>query len=372
MNTKSWFMIDNAGEIDTPALILYPGRISKNIKLLKTFVPDPHLLRPHVKTHKCPEVVRLMLEAGIVKYKCSTLAEAEMLAMQGAPDILLAYQPVGPRAERLLMLQRHFPGSSFSCLIDNLETAQHLSQAARKKNQTIKVFLDLNVGMNRTGIIPGPAAFEVYQKILTSLDGLDIGGLHVYDGHLRDPDLEVRTVKCNETFLPVRKLQEDLLNSTDRDVTIIAGGSPTLPIHAQRKDVECSPGTFIFWDKGYEQILGEQPFYFAAVMLTRIISRPTDDLVCIDLGHKAIASENPLDKRACFLNAPSVTPVSHSEEHMVLNAGKDHSFQVGDILYAVPYHVCPTVALHDFAYACVDNQVKESWSITARKRKITL
>ena len=100
----AWYTIDNIAELDTPALVLYPDRVRENIRHAIAMVGDPAWLRPHVKTHKSPEVTRLMLAAGIRQFKCATIAEAEMLAMEGAPDVLLAYQPIGPKALRFVTL----------------------------------------------------------------------------------------------------------------------------------------------------------------------------------------------------------------------------------------------------------------------------
>ncbi len=369
MEAEFWYKVNNVKEIDSPALIIYPERVKSNIKLLQTFVSDSQQLRPHVKTNKCREVIKIMLESGITKYKCATITEAEILAAQGAEDVLLAYQPSGPKAERFCKLQQHFSGTSFSCLIDNPKTLSELSVLAGKFKISIRVFIDLNVGMNRTGIAPGKEALKLFLEA-NDLTGIEMIGLHAYDGHLRDTDLEVRKQKCDEAFREVDQLRSQIKKATGKAPVLIAGGTPTFPIHARKPDVECSPGTFVFWDKGYQQILPEQPFQFAALVMTRIISTPDDQTICIDLGHKAIASENPIHNRVRFLNAPDIEPICHSEEHMVLKATKNHRYQVGDVLYGVPYHICPTVALYDIASICTHNVFRESWEIEGRKRKI--
>jgi D-serine deaminase-like pyridoxal phosphate-dependent protein len=135
--------------------------------------------------------------------------------------------------------------------------------------------------------------------------------------------------------------------------------------------VECSPGTFIFWDKGYQQLLPEQPFLFASLVVTRVVSKPADDIATVDLGHKAIASENPITNRVYFLNSPDVLPIGHSEEHLVLKTAPNE-LQVGDILYGVPHHICPTVALHETMGVIEKNKFTGSWNVVSRKRKITI
>jgi D-threonine aldolase len=366
-----WYTIRNADRLDTPALVLYPDRIKRNIELLKTFVADTNQLRPHVKTNKCPQVVKLMLEARITKFKCATIAEGEMLALEGAGDVLLAYQPVGPKARRFCDLTRKYPKTIFSCLIDNLKSLSELSALGVESNLKIRVLIDLNVGMNRTGIEAGKEALELYLAASNS-KGIDIIGLHVYDGHLRDTDFALRKQKCDDTFRAVEVLQEQILKATGNNPIVVAGGTPTFPIHAKRKGVEASPGTFIFWDRGYQQLLAEQPFEFAALVVTRVISKPHDQTICIDLGHKSIASENPITHRVYFLNAPDMQPIGHSEEHMVFRTESNQPREVGDVLYGVPLHICPTVALYEEASTCLGNMVGENWPILARKRKISI
>ena len=97
---------------------------------------------------------------------------------------------------------------------------------------------------------------------------------------------------------------------------------------------------------------------------------PTKDKICIDLGYKSIASENELQRRVFFLNAPHLKPIAHSEEHMVIEAGINHGFKIGDVLYALPVHICPTVALYSHAVIVNDNKIDGKWKIIARDREI--
>jgi D-threonine aldolase len=349
---------------------VYPERVKSNITALIDSIDNIKRLRPHIKTHKSPEVSRLMLDAGISKFKCATIAEAEMLATLGAKDILLAYQPVGPKAERLSLLVEKFPGIQWACLIDDLEMARDLSYVFEKKKQVIAVFIDLNVGMNRTGIAPNDA-FGLYDDC-KRLSGISIVGLHAYDGHLRDVDFMLRTKKCDEAFERVTQLQKQIESTSGKTMTLVAGGTPTFSIHKTRKDVECSPGTYIYWDKGYEDILREQHYQHAALVVSRVISTPAENIICTDLGHKAIASENPIQNRVYFINAPELQPIGHSEEHMVFKTVPGIKYKVGDVLYGIPFHVCPTVALHEIAHAVVDGNVSDQWINTSRKRKLTV
>src|SRR5450432_966917 len=329
MRENSWFNVENAHEYDSPALLLFPKRIKENIHKLVSSI-EPGLLRPHVKTCKIPEVCSLMMEAGISKFKAATIAEAEMLAMIKAPDVLLAYQPSLPKIKRLIRLIQTYPETKFSCLVDSAEVAESISDLFEKEKLNAFVFIDLNVGMNRTGIIPENAV-TLYQRIV-SLPAIQFLGLHAYDGHIRDSLFKTRETLCRQAFEPVYLLKAALEKIAGHKIILVAGGTPTSFIHAGGGIAECSPGTFVFWDKGYAEQLPEQPFQFAAVVLSRVISIPSPDKICIDLGYKSIASENPLP-RVYFLNSPEATPFAHSEEHLVLKVQDSGKFKVGDLFY---------------------------------------
>ncbi|OMP77903.1 D-TA family PLP-dependent enzyme [[Flexibacter] sp. ATCC 35208] len=360
-----WYAIDNIGSVDSPGLVIYRERVAANIKALTGMVDDLSKLRPHVKTNKMKEVSRMLLDAGIRKFKCATIAEAEMLAMVGAPDVLLAHQPVGPKQERLLALCDAYPATLFSCIVDNILTAEQLSALAMRGRRTLDVLIDLNVGMNRTGIQP-EQAYELF-KVLLSLPGIRVQGIHVYDGHIRETDLAKRREFVDAAF----EKTTCLLANLEEPVKIVAGGSPSFPVHATRKGVECSPGTFIFWDWKYRHILPDEPFDYAALVITRIISVINDQLICLDLGHKAIAAENPFP-RVHFLNMPEAEAISQSEEHLVVRIQNTAGHQVGDVWYGVPEHICPTVALYQQAYVVEDQQVIGKWDIVARNRSISI
>jgi D-serine deaminase-like pyridoxal phosphate-dependent protein len=365
----NWYEIQNEGSIDSPALILYKERVQQNIEsVLK--MRNASLLRPHVKTNKIAEVCKMMLDAGIAKYKCATIAEAEMLGMINAPDVLIAYQPTPVKARRMMALIQKYPSTHFSCLIDDSVNAENISAVFNAGNICADVYIDVNDGMNRTGIKP-QNAFQLFQEC-ENLTGIKIIGLHVYDGHIRNTDVEERKQKTDAAFNDVAALVEKIELSTNRKLTIVAGGSPTFPVHAQRRDVECSPGTFIFWDHGYKTILPDEPFDYATLVITRVISIIDEHTICVDLGHKSIAAENVIEKRVHFLNAHNIQFSGQSEEHLVLKVEDAAQYKVGDVLYGVPYHICPTVALYEKAVVVENNQVVDEWRVIARDRKISV
>ena len=365
---KPWYEAVNVDEYDSPALFIYPDRIKYNIRTLleKGKAVD---FRPHVKTNKIAEVCELMMDAGIKKFKAATIAEAEMLAMIKAPDVLLAYPVTIPKIKRLIRLIQKYPDTQFSCLVDHADGAKAISDLFADANLKAAVYMDLNLGMNRTGILP-ENAIALYQK-LNSLPAIQLMGLHAYDGHIRDREVEERRKKVEQAFAPVLVLKRELEKLEGHSMTLIAGGSPTGLIHAAEGDRECSPGTFIFWDKGYADLLPEQNFEWAAVVISRVISIPAPDMICVDLGHKSVAAENP-QPRVFFLNAPDAVPVSQSEEHLVLKVQDATTFKPGDVLYGVPWHICPTVALYEKAYLVENNRVNGYWKIIARNREITI
>ena len=165
MEQADWYRVKDIERIDSPALLLYPDRIRHNIDLAISMASDVTRLRPHVKTNKCREAVRLMKDAGIVKFKCATIAEAEMLAMEGAGDVLLAYQPSEARLQRLLLLVRDYPDTIFSCLVDDRDVAVKISKACVTAGVELGLYIDMNVGMNRTGIGSVDGAVELYALV---------------------------------------------------------------------------------------------------------------------------------------------------------------------------------------------------------------
>jgi D-serine deaminase-like pyridoxal phosphate-dependent protein len=369
-SSLSWIPVENADDINSPALLIYNDRLEKNIKKMISVAGNINLLRPHVKTHKLPEIVKLQIDLGITKFKCATIAEAEMTASCGAKDVLIAYQPVGPNLHRFIELKKKFPETKFSCIVDCEKTINDLSLAAVTTGLKTAVWMDINNGMNRTGVSPGDTAIRLFKLIIAS-PMLIFEGLHVYDGHIHDSDLIEREKKCNDSFLPVFSLIKELSEISPSQIKIVAGGTPTFPIHAKRNGVETSPGTVILWDYGYSSSFSDMDFLYAALLFTRVISKPAKDLICIDLGTKAVASEMP-HPRIKIIGIDNYEFVSHNEEHMVIRTSHAEKIKIGDIFYCIPFHICPTVDRYDKVYVVKDKKVTEEWDVKARKRKISI
>ena len=369
MAGHAWYELNDPDGVVSPALLVYPDRVRHNIDEMIRVAGDAGRLRPHVKTHKCPDIVRMQLEAGIRRFKCATIAEAEMLALTGAPDVLVAYPLHGPNAARLVKLQESYPQTRFAALVDNPSVLERLSETAVGGQTTLRLFVDLDTGMGRTGIPPGEEAFELYRRICTT-PGLEAGGLHAYDGHIRHTDLNQRTEASDLAFEGVRNLRERLEASGYPVPEVVAGGSPTFPVHALRKDVQVSPGTTLLWDARYAELFPDMDFLPAAVLLCRVISKPGPDTLCLDLGHKAIAPEMEFP-RVALMGLEDCVQTGQSEEHLVLRC-PSATLEVGEVCYGIPMHICPTVAKYPELLVVENHEITGSWNVLARDYKLNI
>jgi D-serine deaminase-like pyridoxal phosphate-dependent protein len=368
------YKLTDEAEVFTPALVFFPKIIERNIAEVIRMAGGVDRLRPHVKTHKCPEIVKLQLAAGITKHKCATIAEAEMLATAGAPDVLIAYPLVGPNIGRFVTLIQTFPGTKFSAIADHPATIAALDRALEKANITAEVLPDVNVGQDRTGIaVAGLAA--LYLQIVKST-ALKPGGFHVYDGHNSMESHAEREAAVRKQIQPVLEIRKQLESDGLAVPRMVCGGTPSFPIYASFTDIpglECSPGTFTLYDSGYgakfDDLRGLTP---GAVLVTRVVSKPTPNLITLDLGTKAVASDPPAGKRVTLLDFPTHTPVGHNEEHYIVETAEADKYQPGDVVYAIPTHICPTVALHKDVLVVDEGKVVGTWAIVARDRKLTI
>ena len=366
--TDTQHLVHDLSELISPSLIIYPRLVSRNIEAMIAIAGDPSRLRPHMKTHKMAEVIRLLESMGIHKHKCATIAEAEMAAAAGATDVLLAYPLTGPNLKRIVHLVRGYRATTFRATVDHADSARALSEAAQGLETPVPVLVDLDIGMGRTGIQPGEAAAELY-ALVHELPNLAADGLHAYDGHIHEPDPGARRQIAETGIESTIALRAQLLDRGLPVPRLVIGGTPTFPIHARLglPGVECSPGTPVLQDHSYLTKYPDLPFTPAALLLTRVISRPGPGRLCLDLGYKAVASD-PTGPRARLLDLDDARQVVHSEEHMVVETARAESIPIGTPLLAIPTHVCPTVALHRRAYVAQDGQVIGQWEVTARDR----
>lgn len=368
------YVLRDPSAVFSPALLFYKDLIRQNIDLAVRMAGGAGRLRPHVKTHKTREVARLELDAGITKHKCATLAEAEMLASCGVPDVLLAYNLVGPNCGRMARLVRLYPDCRFSVLADHPDAVRALSEALAPTGRGVDVLLDLDVGQHRTGIAPGDEATALYESF-GRLPGLRPGGLHVYDGHNHQEHPLEREAAVKRQLPPVLAFRAALEQKGLPVPRLVAGGTPTFPVFARMDlpGLECAPGTCFLHDHGYGTRFPDlSGFTPAALLLTRVISRPTSTRLTLDLGYKAVASDPPAGKRCVLLDVPDYEPVLQNEEHFVVETPAAGRFRPGDEVYAVPTHICPTCALHKQAYVVEDGRVTGTWDVVARDRVLTV
>jgi len=365
-----WYEIANADEVASPTVLIYPQRVEENVRRMIAVAGDASRLRPHVKTHKLPQVIAIKRSLGITKFKTSTIAEAEMTASAGGEDVMLAYPLVGPNISRLAQLMQRYPQTRFTSLVDNPKTLQTIATIGVQSGVTFELFVDLNVGMNRTGISIGPAVEELYVQ-LCQLPGVKSAGLHAYDGHLHDPNHRSLVTTFEQAFAPVWKLRDALRANNMPVPKIVAGGTPTSPLLVHDDEVEVGAGTTVLWDFGQAQISPDQEFLNAAVIFARVISKPLDDRICLDVGHKAVASEM-VPPRVLWFGLEDAVPVMHSEEHLVLQTDRASQYEVGQVVYGIPRHVCPTIALHSDVQCVRDAIATESWPVVARARRLTI
>lgn len=368
------YLLKNPDALVSPSLVFYKDLIRRNIQTMLTRAGSSDRLRPHCKTHKTREIARMEMEMGITKHKAATIAEAEMLAQVGVPDIILSYPMIGPNCNRFAKLVQMYPKSRIATLADHPIGIQGLSRALTALGQTAEILLDMDVGQHRTGILPGKEAIELYRQIANS-PGLRPGGMHVYDGHNHAEKVAQRADTVHQPWEDILAMRKALLDEGISVPRLVLGGTPSFPVWSKidLPGVELSPGTCVLHDHGYGTKFQDLcDFSWAALVFSRVISRPTPTRMTLDLGYKAVAGDPPAGKRCVLLNVPEYEAVLHNEEHLVLETPAAQQFKPGDPVYAVPTHICPTCALHKQAFVVENGEVTETWDIVGRDRMLTV
>lgn len=370
---KSDYAIADASNILSPSMVIFREVLDRNLRTMIAIAGDVKRLRPHCKTHKMVALTKLEMSLGITKHKCATFAEAEMLADAGVKDIFLAYNLVGPNIARAVKFVQKYPDVEFFVTADDPAMIAALSQAMSAAGKSIGVLLDLDSGQHRTGIADRTRAAEVYQRLADS-PGIKASGFHLYDGQNHQKEIADRTAAVMQGWNDATSLRDDFVKRGWPVPKIVCGGTGSFPVFAKLTDpaMELSPGTCVFHDCGYAGEFPDMDFQPAALMLTRVISRPTSDRLTCDLGYKAVASDPPKGQRVEFPDLPDAEQVLQNEEHLVLKTPLAEKYRPGDELLAVPRHICPTSALHKFAYVVSGGKVVDTWEVTSRDRQITV
>lgn len=368
------YRLHHPEQLLSPGIVLFHEVLERNIDRMIAMAGGVERLRPHCKTHKLAEVVRLQLDRGIVRQKAATLAEAEMLARAGCRDILLAYQLVGPNIGRAVRFAQAFPEVQFAALADDERMITELGAALTAANRRMGLLLDVNPGRDRSGRPPDDTAMSIYQHIARTR-GVEPAGFHIYDGQLHQADLEERRRAVAAAWEAVAALRDRVESAGIAVPRLVCGGTPTFPVYCGMNDpaIELSPGTCIFHDAGYgEKFPDLNVFTPAALVLTRVLSRPTPNRVTFDCGTKAVASDPPMGQRVTLPDIPDAVQVLQNEEHLVVETAEADRWRPGDWTLAIPRHICPTTALHRQVSVVLEGELHAAWDVVARDRLLTI
>lgn len=354
-------------DVDTPALVIDADAMERNIARMADFFSGSKAsLRPHAKTHKCPIIAHKQLDAGAVGITCAKLGEAEALVAGGVRDVLIANQIVGAhKISRLVRLARH---ADMAVAVDNFDNAKQISDAAFGAGSTVRVLVEVNVGMDRCGVEAGAPAVELAKRI-SSLPGLRFFGIQSYEGHLVMLDgHENREQRVRAAMAPVIETRK-MIESAGVPVTAISGGGTgTYDITSTIEGFdEIQAGSYVFMDAKYGSVEGPDAVFEPALFLwSTIVSRPTAERAVGDIGLKTATSELGLPVLADFRDSRTV---SLSEEHVkLLLEGEARSLKVGDKVRFQPGHVCTTVNLHDNFVVSRGGIVEAVWPVAGRGR----
>jgi D-serine deaminase-like pyridoxal phosphate-dependent protein len=366
------YLIADIGEVMTPALAIYPEIVDSNITATLRAVGDnADRWRPHVKTSKLAFVMRRMVERGIMNFKCSTTLELATILEVGARDVLLAYPAFGANARRARAIADGFPNVSVSALVESAE------QIEAWRGSRFGLFIDVNPGMDRTGIEQERGEEIIaLAKAIRSAD-LEFRGLHYYDGHLSKYYLEEREQVAHTGYDRLMEIVEELERSDIPVSEVVTAGTPAFPCSVSYAPFSSgsfrhrvSPGTVVYSDcTSLAQLSAEMGYRPAAVVVSTVVSRPTATRLTCDAGHKTVSADAGVP--TCqVLGRPDLLPARPSEEHLPIDLAPESKMpDVGDALYLVPRHVCPTVNNFDHAILIHSGRITRVERVTARGRE---
>jgi D-serine deaminase-like pyridoxal phosphate-dependent protein len=369
------YRVSSVDDVLTPALLLYPEIVASNIeRTLEVLVGDANRWRVHIKTAKLGFTLRMLIEHGIRNFKCATTLELLVACRSGVGDVLFAYPAVGANVRRVTEIADQFPQVRVSVLAENEE------QVRQWRGGRVGVFFDINPGMNRTGIEQSRSDKVVGLVRAVGEAGVEFRGLHYYDGQYGGLEAQERTTAAHAGYDLLLELVSEIQHSGVRVPEVITAGTPTLPCSLAYQGFQgkefihrVSPGTIVYGDAtSLVQLPEEYGLRPAVFVLTRVISWPRLGIVTCDAGHKAVSADAGLPT-CSVVGHPELTPLPPSEEHLPLAvAGEAAGPKIGDVLYLLPRHVCPTVNNFDCALLARDGQIESMEKVSARGREAPL
>ncbi|MBK9167893.1 MAG: alanine racemase [Bryobacterales bacterium] len=356
-------------ELETPALLIDLDIFERNLKRAADYTRQHGLrLRPHTKTHKVPEVGRRQIESGAVGLTVAKVGEAEVMLRSGTPDLLVAYPVIG--ASKLRRLAEVARQTRVTVALDSEEAARSLSTAAVEQGVGFGVLAEMDVGLGRVGVTPGPDVVAL-AKFLQSLPGLSFEGITFYPGHIKKAgeDGASDEARLSQTVRGVL----DLLRHDGIVPNIVSGGStPSLfDCHTVDGLTEIRPGTYVYNDVN-TVVSGACTFDDCAVsILVTVVSTARPNQMIIDGGSKTFSSDRLVGSTALsfgrLVEAPGAVFCNMNEEHGYVNLEKaERRFAVGDRVRMIPNHVCAAVNLHENVYGVRNGTVEVTWQVEGR------
>ena len=367
--------VNGVEDVLTPALAVYPEIIASNIaRTVELLDGDADRWRVHIKTTKQEHTLRMLIERGVRNFKCATTLELLVACHVGAKDVLLAYPVVGANARRVREIANSFPNVRVSVLVENEE------QLRQWQGGSVGIFIDINPGMNRTGVEQSRGD-EIVRLVRGIRDAnLMFRGLHYYDGQYGGIDEPARTTATHAGYDRLLEIAGEIEHAGAKVEEIITAGTPTFPCSLSYEGFRgknfvhrISPGTVVYNDAtSLAQLPAELGYRAAVLVLSRVVSRPRGDMISCDAGHKAVSADAGVP--TCVVAGhPELTPLSPSEEHLPMTVTEGAARpQIGELLYLLPRHVCPTVNNFDFALAVRNGQVESVEKVSARGREAPL
>jgi D-serine deaminase-like pyridoxal phosphate-dependent protein len=362
------YRISGAEDVLTPALVLYPDIVASNIaSTLRLLGGDATRWRAHIKTAKIGYTLRMLVERGVRNFKCATTLELKTACENGAVDVLVAYPVMGANARRVRELADQFPHVRISVLAENTE------QVRQWQGSRLGIFLDINPGMNRTGLEATNGELLALVREINAAR-LEFRGLHYYDGQFGGVEEAERSAAAHAGYDRLLELVTGLRRSGTRIPEIITAGTPTLPCSLSYEPFRSgefihrvSPGTIVYCDATcLAQLSPDYGYSPAVLVLAQVVSHPHDGIVTCDGGHKAVSADAGVPT-CVVMGYPGIEPLSPSEEHLpIKTAGAMRTPEVGETLMLIPRHVCPTVNNFDSAVLVRDGRIESVEKVSAR------